>query len=107
MRTGAESMKQQSMGRGFDEFAKTTRRGQFLAEMDRIVPWKAFRARVAPHYPKAGGGQPAKDPERMLRIDCLRLWFDLSDPAVEEALYDSRSMRGFAGIDLGEEPVSD
>jgi IS5 family transposase len=100
-------MKQQSMGPGFDKFAKTTRREQFLAEMDRIVPWKAFCARVAPHYPKAGGGRPPKDLEMMLRIYCLQLWFDLSDPAVEEALYDSRSMRGFAGIDLGEEPVPD
>jgi len=100
-------MKQQSMGTGFEKFTRTTRREQFLGEMDAVVPWQELCARVAPHYPKAGGGRPPKDLEMMLRIYCLQLWFDLSDPAVEEALYDSLSMRGFAGIDLGEEPVPD
>jgi IS5 family transposase len=37
----------------------------------------------------------------------LQPWFNLSDPAVEEALYDSRAMRGFVRIDLGREPVPD
>lgn len=100
-------MKQQSMGSGFEKYAKTTRREQFLTEMDHIVPWKELCARVAPHYPKAGGGRRPKELEMMLRIYCLQLWFDLSDPAVEESLYDSRSMRGFVGVDLGEEPVPD
>ena len=64
---------------------------------------------VEPHYPKAGsaGGRPPAGLGRMLRIHCLQLWFDLSDPAVEEALYDSRAMRAFVGIDLGREPVPD
>jgi IS5 family transposase len=43
----------------------------------------------------------------MLRIHFLQHWFNLSDPAVEEALYDSRAMRRFAGIDLGREPAPD
>lgn len=43
----------------------------------------------------------------MLRLHCLQQWFNLSDPAVEEALYDSRAMRQFVGIDLGREPVPD
>ena len=100
-------MKQQGMGTGFEKYTKTTRREQFLAEMDRIVPWQELCGRIAPHYPKAGGGRPPKDLEMMLRIYCLQLWFDLSDRAAEEALYDSLSMRAFAGIDLGEEPVPD
>ena len=60
-------------------------------------------------YPKAtsAGGRPPVGLERMLRMHCLQLWFDLSDPAVEEALYDSRAMRAFVGIDLGSEPVPD
>jgi IS5 family transposase len=37
----------------------------------------------------------------------LQQWFNLSDPAVEEALYDSSTMRCFVGIDLGREPVPD
>ncbi len=95
------------MGTGFEKYTKTTRRERFLAEMERIVPWKELAARVAPHYPKAGGGRRPKDLEMMLRIYCLQLWFDLSDPAAEESLYDSLSMRRFVGIDLGEEPVPD
>jgi IS5 family transposase len=100
-------MKQLSMGTGFEKYARLTRREQFLAEMERIVPWAQLCARIAPHYPKAGDGRPPKNLEMMLRIYCLQLWFNLSDPAVEDALYDSLSMRRFAGIDLGVEPVPD
>lgn len=100
-------MKQRSMGVGFEKYARATRREQFLSEMERIVPWADLCSRIAPHYPKAGDGRPPKDLEMMLRIYCLQLWFNLSDPAVEDALYDSLAMRRFAGIDLGVEPVPD
>ncbi len=102
-------MKQQTLT-GFEKYGKTTRRAQFLAEMDRIVPWKELGEAIEPIYPKGtaeAGGRPAVPLERMLRIYFLQLWFNLSDPAVEEALYDSASMRRFAGIDLGIEPVPD
>jgi IS5 family transposase len=63
---------------------------------------------IAAAYPKGeGAGRLPVGLERMLRIDCLQHWFNLSDPAVEEALYDSRAMREFVGIDLGREPVPD
>ncbi|MBV8093576.1 MAG: IS5 family transposase [Acetobacteraceae bacterium] len=92
---------------GFERFAKSTRRAAFLEEMDRTVPWRALCALIEPVYPKPGNGRPPVGLERMLRIYFLQLWFNLSDPAVEEALYESVSMRGFAGIDLGREPVPD
>ncbi|MFO1355821.1 MAG: transposase [Gammaproteobacteria bacterium] len=94
-------MKQQTLG-GFEKFGKTTRRAQFLAEMDRLVPWRELGEAIEPIYPKGAGeagGRPPVPLERMLRIHFLQLWFNLSDPAVEEALYDSASMRSFAGID--------
>jgi IS5 family transposase len=96
-------------GGDFERYRKATRREKFLVEMDRVVPWAELAAVVEPYYPKAtrAGGRPPAGLERMLRIHCLQLWFDLSDPAVEEALYDSRSMRAFVGIDLGREPVPD
>jgi IS5 family transposase len=63
---------------------------------------------IEPVYPKAEGpGRPPVGVEHMLRLHCLQQWFNLSDPAVEEALYDSRAMRQFVGIDLGREPVPD
>jgi transposase, IS5 family len=62
---------------------------------------------IEPVYPKPGNGRPPVGVERMLRIYFLQQWFNLSDPAVEEALYDSQTMRGFVGIDLGREPVPD
>lgn len=102
-------MKQQTLG-GFEKYGKSTRRAKFLAEMDRLVPWKELGEAIEPIYPKGGGetgGRPPVPLERMLRIYFLQLWFNLSDPAVEEALYDSASMRGFVGIDLGTEPVPD
>lgn len=100
-------MKQMSMGTGFEKYSKTTRREQFLGEMDRIIPWSELCALIEPHYPKAGDGRPPKDLEMMLRIYFLQQWFNLSDPAAEESLYDSRTMQAFAGIDLGQAPVPD
>ena len=94
-------------GVGFERFGKTTRRATFLAEMDLVVPWKDLCQLIEPVYPKPGNGRPPVGLERMLRIYFLQQWFNLSDPAVEEALYESLSMRGFAGIDLGREPVPD
>ena len=93
----------------FEQFRKPTRRERFLAEMNTVVPWTELVAVIEPYYPKtsSAGGRPPVGLERMLRIHCLQLWFDLSDPAVEEALYDSRAMRSFVGIDLGREPVPD
>jgi len=92
---------------GFERYAKTTRRAAFLAEMERVVPWSALCALIEPFYPKPGNGRPPVGVERMLRIYFLQQWFNLSDPAVEEALYDSSAMRRFVGIDLGREPVQD
>lgn len=101
-------MKQMSLARGgFDRYAKTTKRAAFLADMDRVVAWGELCGLVEPHYPKAGRGRRPVGLERMLRIHFLQHWFNLSDPAVEEALYESVSMREFVGIDLGHEPVPD
>jgi len=92
---------------GFERYSKTTRRAAFLAEMERVVPWSALCALIEPFYPKPGNGRPPVGVERMLRIYFVQQWFNLSDPAVEEALYDSLAMRRFVGIDLGREPVPD
>jgi transposase, IS5 family len=92
---------------GFERYGKTTRRAAFLAEMNQVVPWRELCALIEPVYPKPGNGRPPVGLERMLRIYFLQHWFNLSDPAVEEALYESLSMRGFAEIDLGREPVPD
>jgi IS5 family transposase len=94
-------------GSGFEKYAKTTRRAHFLAEMERVVPWGDLCALIEPVYPKPGNGRPPVGLERMLRIYFLQHWFNLSDPAVEEALYESASMRAFVGIDLGREPAPD
>jgi IS5 family transposase len=101
-------MKQQTLG-GFEKYGKTTRRAKFLMDMDRIIPWPEMTAAVETVYPKISenGGRPPIPLERMLRIYFLQLWFNLSDPAVEEALYDSVAMRGFVGIDLGAEGAPD
>lgn len=91
----------------FDKHRKQTRRAKFLAEMERVVPWRELCAIIEPYYPKGGSGRPPIGLERMLRLHLLQHWFNLSDPAAEEALYDSLSMRRFVGIDLGREPVPD
>ena len=95
---------------GFERFRKRTRRETFLLQMDQIIPWRDLCKVIKPFYPKVkrkGAGRPPVGLERMLRIHFLQHWFNLSDPAVEEALYDSRAMRSFVGIDLGREPAPD
>ena len=92
---------------GFEQYSKKTRRAVFLEEMEQVVPWRELCALVEPYYPKPGNGRPPVGVERMLRIYFLQQWFNLSDPAVEEALYDSVVMRQFVGIDLGCEPAPD
>jgi IS5 family transposase len=102
-------MKQRTLAMmtGFERYTKKTRRAVFLEEMEQVVPWRELCALIEAHYPKAGNGRPPIGVERMLRIYFLQQWFNLSDPAVEEALYDSLVMRQFVGIDLGREPVPD
>ena len=96
-----------AMAAGFEKHHKLTRRAEFLAQMEIVVPWLDLVAEIEPFYPKAGNGRPPVGLERMLRMYFLQQWFNLSDPAVEEALYESLSMRHFVGIDLGHEPVPD
>src|SRR5579859_3041225 len=102
-------MQQQTlaMANGFERYSKQTRRAEFLLTMEQVVPWKELCGLIEPFYPKQGNGRPPVGLERMLRIYFLQQWFSLSDPGVEEALYDSLAMRGFVGIDLGREPVPD
>jgi transposase, IS5 family len=102
-------MKQRTLAmmNGFERYSKKTRRAAFLEEMEQVVPWAELCALIEPVYPKAGNGRQPVGVERMLRVYFLQQWFNLSDPAVEEALYDSAGMRQFVGIDLGNEPVPD
>jgi len=96
-----------AMMTGFERYTKKTRRALFLEEMELVVPWQELCGLIEPHYPKPGNGRSPVGVERMLRVYFLQQWFNLSDPAVEEALYDSVVMRQFVGIDLGREPVPD
>ncbi len=86
---------------------KTTRRDKFLAEMNQVVPWARLVELIRPHYPSGKRGRPPVGIERMLRIYFLQQWYGLADEALEDTIYDSQAMRGFAGIDLGVEGVPD
>ena len=92
------------------EFAgkkKITRREKFLARMEEVIPWAKLLAVIEPHYPKGARGRPPLGLERMLRVYFLQQWYGLADEALEDALYDSQALRGFARIDLGDEGVPD
>jgi IS5 family transposase len=86
---------------------KPTRREVFLAEMEGAVPWRELEGLIEPHYPNAGGGRPPYAFSAMLRIHCLQQWYGLSDPAMEEALYEIASMRRFAGLSLARGALPD
>src|SRR5437867_4942412 len=94
-------------GLAWSQKGKVTRREQFLAEMDRVIRWAQLIALIAPYYPKAGKGRQPLGLEKMLRIYFLQQWFNLSDPQAEDAIYDSESMRRFAGVELSEDVVPD
>ncbi len=104
----ARVAKQQTFaGLAWQNKGKKTRRERFLAEMDSIIPCPELLELIEPYYPKAGHGRPPLGLEKMLRIYFLQIWFNLSDPAAEEAIYDSESMRRFARIELSEDRIPD
>lgn len=86
---------------------KKTRREEFLEIMDEIIPWDEWVGIIAPYYPSGKRGRPPMGVERMLRMYLLQIWFNLSDPATEDAIYDSYAMRKFTGIDFMTENVPD
>ena len=85
---------------------KKTRREVFLEEMELVVPWKSLLKLTEPHYPVAGRGRRPYPLESILRVHLMQNWFALSDPAMEEALYEIASLRSFASLHLGE-PIPD
>ena len=102
-------MKQMTLAaaKGFEVHGRATRKAEFLARMEALVPWAAFCALIEPHYPKAGNGRPPVGLERMLRMYLIANWFNLADEACEDALYDIAAFRDFCRIDLGRERVPD
>lgn len=89
-------MKQQSLGLG--QSTKRTRRREFLGEMESVVPWSDLVALVSPYMAEGKRGRPPFPVEPMLRIHFMQQWFNLSDPAMEDALHDVPLFRDFAGL---------
>lgn len=81
---------------------RKTRREVFLERMEALIPWRKLERRLSKHYPKGGNGRPPYPLAVMLRVHCLQLFYNLSDPGMEDALYEIESMRRFAGLRLSE-----
>jgi IS5 family transposase len=94
-------------GLAYDNKKKKTRREKFLEEMDKVIPWKGMTDTIRPYYPEAGNGRQPMALEMMLRIYFMQQWYGLSDPAMEDSLYDIESMRRFAGINLETDAIPD
>src|SRR4030043_31508 len=91
----------------YENKKKKTRREKFLEEMDEVIPWDELLQTLKQYYPRAGNGRQPMPLERMMRIYFMQQWYGLSDPAMEDALYDIESIRRFAGIDLGVDVIPD
>jgi IS5 family transposase len=105
---GEERMKTLSFASlAYENKKKKTRREQFLQEMNKVIPWSELLQVIEKYYPKAGNGRQPMPMERMLRVYFMQQWYGLSDPAMEDALYDIESMRRFADIDLSVDVVPD
>lgn len=103
-------MKQMSLVEsGFERKTKRTRKREFLDEMNLVVPWAELVSLITPHAPTPGakGARPPFAVETMLRIHFVLQWFNLSDPAMEKALYDTPMFREFLGLDAGEDNLPD
>jgi len=79
---------------------KKTCREIFLESMEQVVPWKRLEKRIKKHYASAATGRPPYPLSSMLRVHCMQHWYNMSDPAMEDALYEIHSMRKFAGLSL-------
>ena len=79
---------------------RVTRREEFLARMEQLIPWEELDARIRPFYPKAGRGRRPYPLSTMLRIHCVQLFYNLSDPGMEDLLYEVESVRRFVGLKL-------
>ena len=86
---------------------KQTRRDLFLQKMEAFVPWREWLALIEPYYPRGERGRPPIGCERMLRLYLLQTWYNLSAEGLEDAVYDSQSLRQFSRIDLAHESVPD
>jgi len=84
----------------YEHKKKRTRKQQFLGEMDKVLPWQALLKPILKHYPRSRNGRPPIPAEMLLRIYFMQQWYGLSDPAMEDSLYDIQSMREFAGTTL-------
>jgi len=91
----------------FEKYGRKSKRELFLDQMNVLVPWSQLLALVEPYYPRAGNGRQPVGLSIMLRIYFVPQWFNLSDPGMEEALYESAVLRRFVGVDLGLAPVPD
>lgn len=90
----------------FNNKRHQTRKEKFLGRMEKLIPWQRLVDLIEPHYPKAGKGRQPYPLMTMLRIHCMQLWYTLSDPGMEDALYEIASMRMFAGLSL-DQPIPD
>lgn len=86
---------------------KTLKANSFLDEMDKVIPWKRIKKIIKPHYYSGTSGRKPMDLELMLRIYFLQQWFNLSDPAAEEAIYDRYSFQRFLQLDVLNDLVPD
>ncbi len=81
---------------------KQTRREKFLARMEDLIPWERLEERIRPYYPQAGRGRRPYELAVMLRVHCVQLFYNVSDPGMEDMLYEIESVRRFVGLRLGD-----
>ena len=84
----------------YDNKKRKTRREKFLERMDSLIPWTKLERKVRRHYPKRGRGRAPYPLSVMLRVHCVQLFYNLSDPAMEDMLYEIESVRRFVGLRL-------
>jgi IS5 family transposase len=91
----------------YESRKRKTKREEFLAMMDKIIPWSEWISLIEPFYPPGRRGRPTRGIETMLRMYFLQIWFNLSDEMTEDSIYDSHAMRKFMSVSFGNEQAPD
>ena len=83
-----------------DELSQAqTKKKEFLAQMEKLIPWGEWVEEIRPCYYKGERGNKPYDLELMLRLYVLQNLYTLSDEGTVAEVIDSRAFSEFCGVE--------
>lgn len=82
-----------------------SRSDRFFESVDQVVDWTPIEEALAEIH-NSTMGRPGITPLLLFKVLLIQRWYDLSDPAAEDALNDRKSFARFVGLPL-DQPAPD